>query len=275
MKNGLMIGLFLCWAALNSKEAFAEFTMTVTTTRDSASVPVGDVTISVVGGAGNSFNSGGQIGTSSWNTLSVVDVQVKATPLPIKVTVQKATVVQGNDLIVNSTFRPQTIVQSYSRKDTGGAVWSVNPLDNFTVNQNFNIAVNFALAANSNAAEYQFYFVRNDVPAEDAMPPFTSSPDFVSTNPQSTMVIPWSVVQHIGTGNNLYAVLRAVDFQGRVSNGVFEFDITPMGGGAAVPEPSTWWAIGIIASGYAGRTGWKRWRQKRSQREREIEGAAR
>lgn len=266
MKNGLIVGLLLCWATLNSDTAFADFIVKVTTTRDSSSVPAGDVTLSVDGEPGYKLNSGGRIETSSWSTSTTVDVHVNAKPLAIKVTVQKATTVEGSDLIVSSSFRPQTIVESYSRKDAGGVVHSVNPVDSFRVNQNFDVDVNFALAPNSSAKEYQFYFARNDVPDEDAIPPFSSSPDFVSTNPQSTTVIPWSVIQHIGTGNNLYAVLRAVDFQGRVSNGVFEFDITPMGGGAAVPEPSTWWAIGIIASGYAGRTGWKRWRQKRSQR---------
>lgn len=263
MKHGLILGLLVGMVTLAPKSVVADFNVRVTTTRDSVSVPVGDVVLTVEGATGNNLNTGGQVGTFHWNSLTPVDVRVRAIPLAIRISVDNTSTVEGSDLIVHSTFRPQTIVQSYSRTDSGGVPLPANPPDNFTVNRNFNIDVNFALAPGSSAKEYQFYFGDNEAPAEDAQPPFSNSPDFVSTNPQSTTVIPWSVIQHMGTGNNLYAVLRVVDFQDRVHNGSFQFDVTPMGGGAAIPEPSTWWAVGLVASCYSGRVAWRKWRKRR------------
>lgn len=266
MKNGLMIAIFVCTvcAILAPNAAYADYLINVTTTRSSSSVPVGDVKIFANNETGSRLNTGGQLGNFGVSIGNDLPVTVNVDPISIGVSIVRGSTIEGNDLVIRTTFRPQTVVETYERKNSGGVV-STTWNESFGLNSNYNIAVQFGLAANSSAARYEFDFDPKD----------SFIPDFVETAPGGEIIIPWSVIQNLKIQNNLYANLRVVDLAERSYTQGFEFDITPMGGGAAVPEPSTWWAIGIIASGYAGRTGWKRWRQKRSQRDREIEGAAR
>lgn len=257
MKNGLIVAisiLMIC-AIPAPKAAHADYLLNVTTTRASSSVPVGDVKIIANNEAGSRLNTGGQLGNFGVSIGNNLPVQVNVDPIAIGVTIIRGSTIEGSDLIIRTTFRPQTVVETYERKNSSSVV-STTWNESFNLDRNYDIAVQFGLAANSSVARYEF----------DFEPTGSFVPDFVDTAPGGETVIPWSVIQNLQIRSNLYADLRVVDLADRSYTQGFEFDITPMGGGAAVPEPSTWWAIGIIASGYAGRTGWKRWRQKRSQR---------
>jgi hypothetical protein len=178
-------------------------------------------------------------------------------------TTVRGSTVEGNDLTFNSTFSPQTIVKSYQRNSV--AVALSNLQDKFTVTANADIGVEFGLAELSTAREYQFFFRDDVLPAWDNtnLANNLGKGRFTVTNPQDSFTIPWSVISHLGTGNNLFARVRFIDMAMRYDQTGFEFAITPMGGGAAIPEPSTWWMIGFLASCFAGREGWKWWRARR------------
>jgi hypothetical protein len=260
VKQGLFAFVFLSIVWLNFSLASADFQLlSVTTSRESAIVPVGDVLVKVGNEAGNSVNTDGAIGTKGIHLPTNSSLTVIAQPKVIFLTVAKGSTTQGQDLTINSTFTPQTIVKSYTRDNV-----ATNLVDNFTLNKATSVSVEFGLAMNSAAREYQFFFGAPGVPDWNASNPSQMlGMGYTVTNPQASFSIPSSVFSHLQAGNNLYVPVRVIDFEFRYHDSSFEFDLQPMGGGAAVPEPSTWWMIGLLASSYAGRQGWKRWRKRK------------
>lgn len=258
MKQGWSVAILLgCMLWQSESFVFADFLVRVDTDRTTADVPMGNVLLRE--GSLIRFNSSGVIGSTgvSVGANSTIAIEVQARAIFLAVT--KGTTVFGNDLVINSTFSPQTEIQSYTRKTSLGGVVTNSPNDTFTATENFDISVNFALSTNSSAQQYQYYFNTTPATIVNGQAELNKG-QFYASSP--TTAIPWSVISHLGTGNNQYGTIRVIDFALRSYDVGFEFSITPMGGGAAVPEPSSWWTVGIIAAGYASRTGWKRWKRK-------------
>lgn len=267
MKQRLLNTIFL-WictlvtAGCTHSFCSADFQLNVTIGRESTVVPVGNVLVKVDTETGNRVSTNGTLGTIGVSLPSNAPITVTLQPRAMALTPVRGATTEGNDLTFNSTFSPQTIVKSYRRDSV--ALELSNLQDKFTVTANSNIGVEFGLAELSTAKEYQFYFRGDVLPAWDNtnLANNLGRGRFYVTNPQNSFTIPWSVIAHLGTGNNLFATVRFIDNAMRYDQIGFEFDVTPMGGGAAIPEPSTWWMIGFLASCFAGRGGWKWWRAR-------------
>jgi hypothetical protein len=259
VKQGLFTSILLSIFALGQSFAHADYQINVATSRAASDVPVGDLVVKV--GGIHSLNTSGVIGNFGLSVKANSTLEVVVEPRSIFLVVQKGSTIEGSDLTVNSVFTPQTQIQSYQRQKVGFGVVSNSANESFTADANYNLSVSFELAPLSSAQQYQYYFDTDTLPGlVDGKAPLNNG-RFYSSSP--TDPIPWSVISFLGTGNNLYATVRVVDFAQRSFDIGFEFDVTPMGGGAAVPEPSTWWMIGLLASSYAGRQGWKRWRKRK------------
>jgi hypothetical protein len=215
-----------------------------------------DYVISVVfGGTGsgsvtltNNTTSGSVIFNSNAN-VSVADndiVTATGQASSIGITASAANTTEFSNLNVSSVYTRQSTFAAYNRNAGNSLNVPLNfdEPDQFTSSAPTNVTLNytFNLAdAFTNAAQFQYFFT-TPLPGFAAL----NQGDFFTSSASSA--VPWTAFSALGVGTNRSGTLRVIDAGGRSSSSSFSFDISPSGGGAAVPEPSSF----ILISAFAG-----------------------
>jgi hypothetical protein len=215
-----------------------------------------DYVISVVfGGTGsgsvlltNNTTSGSVVfNTNASVTVADNDVvTATGTAANIGITASASNTTEFSNLNVSSVYTRQSTFAAYNRNSGTSLNFPLDfdQPDQFTSASGANVTLNytFDLAdAFTNAAQFQYFFT-TPLPGLASL----NQGDFFTSSASSA--VPWTAFSALGVGTNRSGTLRVIDAGGRSSSSSFNFDISPSGGGAAVPEPSSF----ILISAFAG-----------------------
>lgn len=202
----------------------------------------------------------GSVSFSTNASVTVADndeITATGTAANIGITASAANITEFSNLNVSSVYTRQSRFDGYSRSagtqvgmridfSDPDTFYSSAPVD-VTLNYTFNLADAF-----TNAAQFQYFFT-TPLPGLASL----NQGDFFTSS--ASAAVPWTAFSALGVGTNRSGTLRVIDAGGRSSSTSFSFDISPSGGGAAVPEPSSFILFSVVAgAGAVGRRFWKK-----------------
>lgn len=195
------------------------------------------------------------VNTSVPNVNNTHSLTTLATASTIGISATASNVVAGNALNVSNVYTPQSTLALYQRVNGDFSVFVDPSTDTFTNSLGNPVSLNYTFDLAdlfTNAVQFQYFFT---IPLPGV--PSLNQGNFFTAS--ASTPVPWSAFSALGVGTNRSGTLRVIDAGGRSSSTSFTFDISPSGGPAAVPEPSSLILFSLVAgAGAVGRRFWKK-----------------